>query len=547
MQTASGVRIASFLRHVLVLSAAIVPALASQGPPRVSAGPLWTRGATCYEVFVRSFFDSDGDGIGDLPGLIRKLDYINDGNPASRHSLGARCIWLMPVAESPSYHGYDVTDYYRIEHDYGTAADFKRLVAEAHRRGIRVLVDMVLNHTAADNAWFQAALHDTASPYRKWYRFSRTKPAEKGPWGQEVWHKSPARDEYYYGVFWSGMPDLDYHNAAVRDEAYRIARYWIEEMGVDGFRLDAVPYLVEEPGQSMHAVGTHALLSQYQAYVRSIKPDVFTIGEVWFPNDVLLTYYPEQLESYFAFDVSDSLVAAVQRGTAGGVLAPVLRLQRAVPSWRWAPFLRNHDQTRTRTALGGDPGRVRVAATLLLTLPGLPFVYYGEEIGMTGDKPDERIRTPMQWRAGRGGGFTTGTPWEAFQPDSTTTTVGGEDDDPGSLLAIYRSLIHLRAGVPALTVGDLVPVSASDSTVVAYLRRDGNRAVLVVVNLGGKALDRVALTSANDAAPVGRWRLVDLLGGAVGRPVVVPSDGRLFRYVPLARLAAQTGYVFELR
>ena len=161
----------------------------------------------CYEVFVRSFYDSNGDGIGDLKGLIEKLDYID--------KLGASCIWLMPVAASPSYHGYDVSDYYNVEPAYGTNDDFKRLMKEAHRRGSVVLVDLVLNHSSSEHPYFQAALHDTTSPYRAWYRFSRT-PLGKGPWGGEAWHRSPVRDEYYYGVFWSGMPDLNYQTPASR-------------------------------------------------------------------------------------------------------------------------------------------------------------------------------------------------------------------------------------------------------------------------------------------------------------------------------------------
>ena len=197
------------LAVALALVAAARP-LAAQAPP------AWTRGATCYEVFVRSFQDSDGDGIGDLKGLISRLDYINDGKAATRRDLGAQCIWLMPVDESPSYHGYDVTDYYKVERDYGTNEDFRRLVSEAHRRGIKVLVDLVLNHASSEHPYFKEALRDPASPYRAWFRFSATKPEGKGPWGQEVWHKSPVRDEWYYGVFWSGMPDLKYDTPAVR-------------------------------------------------------------------------------------------------------------------------------------------------------------------------------------------------------------------------------------------------------------------------------------------------------------------------------------------
>src|SRR5512138_387798 len=198
-----------------------------------SAVPHWRDGATCYEIFVRSFADGDGDGVGDLRGLTAKLDYINDGDPATTDDLGARCIWLMPVNEAASYHGYDATDYYRVERDYGTNDDFRRLVSAAHARGIAVIIDMVLNHLSSDHPFFRDALGGPAAEHSAWFRWSATKPVERGPWGQEVWHKSPLRDEYYYGVFWHGMPDLDYTTPAVRAEAKRIAAFWLTEMGVD--------------------------------------------------------------------------------------------------------------------------------------------------------------------------------------------------------------------------------------------------------------------------------------------------------------------------
>lgn len=523
-----------------LLLATVAPPAAGQYSP-----PGWTRGATCYEVFIRSFYDSNGDGIGDIPGLISRLDYINDGRPNSTRSLGARCIWLMPVAESPSYHGYDVTNYYRVEPDYGTNEDFKRLMKEAHRRGIRVLVDMVLNHVSSQSPWFQSALHDTASPYRNWFLWSRTKPAVKG-WGSEVWHRSPVRDEYYYGLFWSGMPDLNYEYPPVVAEAKKVARFWLHDMGVDGFRLDAVPYLVEEDGRVAHTPGTHALLHEYEQYVRSVNPDAFTIGEVTYPIDTLLGYYPEQLDSYFAFEVADSIISAVRRGSATGLLPPVLRMQADVPPDRWSPFLRNHDQPRTRTELGGDMRKARVAAFLLLTMPGVPFVYYGEEIGMIGTKPDERIRTPMQWSAGPGGGFTTGKPWERLQDDSATTTVAAQDHDPSSLLALYRKLIHLRSSNDALAGGELVPLTTSDPAVAAYARRDGDRVVLVVANLGDRALHGVTLGSGMDALPPGRWIVRSLMNGASVPPLRIGSDGRMRGYVPARTLAPREGYLFEL-
>ena len=508
--------------------------------------PAWTRGATCYEVFVRSFQDSNGDGIGDLPGLISRLDYINDGNPRTQRDLGARCIWLMPIAESPSYHGYDATDYYKVEPDYGTNADFRRFVAEAHRRGIRVLVDMVLNHGSNEHPYFQAALRDTTSRYRQWFRFSPTRIDEKGPWGQEVWHRSPVRDEWYYGVFWSGMPDLNYANPEVREEAKKVARFWLDSMGVDGFRLDAIPYLVEEGTRLSGSPGTHAMLREYAQYLHTVKPDAYTVGEVYDSTGAMLPYYPDQLDAHFAFEVADGIVNAVRAGSARSLLPPVLRLQRELPAERWAPFLRNHDQPRTRTELGGDLARARIASFLLLTLPGVPFVYYGEEIGMTGTKPDERLRTPMQWSRARGGGFTSGTPWQRFQDDSLTITVEQQDRDPRSLLALHRRLIHLRAANSALGGGRLIPLTASHDAVAAYLRQDGGRTVLVVANLGDSTLRGVSVASDTTVLPAGSWSARTLLDGPAGPSLRVGPDGRIRGYIPVRALASRQGYLFEL-
>lgn len=533
----------------LVVAPAItaIVAAVSAGPASAQERPpAWTRGATCYEVFVRSFADGNGDGIGDLKGLTEKLDYINDGNPRSARSLGARCIWLMPVAESPSYHGYDVSNYYRVDLDYGTNVDFKRFMAEAHRRGIRVLVDMVLNHTSDQHPHFLAALRDTTSPYRAWYRWSRTKPPELNPWGQSNWHRSPVRDEWYYAFFSDHMPDLDYDTPAVRAEAKRIARFWLEEMHVDGFRLDAIPYLVEEPGHIVHSSGTHAVLRDYAAYVRKVNPQAYTVGEVSDSTAPMLSYYPDQLDANFAFEVADSIIAGVKRGTARGILPAVQRIQDAVPPDRMAPFLSNHDQPRVRTQLGGDIRKARVAAFVLLTLPGVPFVYYGEEIGMTGTKPDERLRTPMQWRAGQSGGFSRVRAWEALQPDSMQITVEGQEHDSTSLLAFYRRLIHLRAANRALGAGRLVPLATSDPAVLAYIRRQGSEQVLVIANVGAAPVSGARITSAAGALPSGRWQARTLLGSATAAPIVVSRDGQLRDYLPVPSLAPQTGYLFAL-
>jgi len=512
---------------------------------RAQHSPAWVRGATCYEVFVRSFYDSDGDGVGDLKGLTAKLDYINDGNPASRTSLGARCIWLMPIMESPSYHGYDATDYYRVARAYGTNDDFKALVAAAHKRGIHVLIDMVLNHTSNEHPWFQAALRDTASPYRAWYRWSPTKPDEKGPWGQDVWYKSPVRDEYYYAVFWSGMPDLNYETPAVRAEVKKIARYWLKEMGVDGFRLDAVPFLMEDHGKLAGSPGTHALLHEYARYVHAQRKDAFTVGEVYDSLGTMLTYYPDQLDSYFAFEVADSIIAAARNGSARGLLAPLLRLQRAMPNDRWSPFLRNHDQPRTMTELGGDMGKAKAAAFVLLTLPGVPFIYYGEEIGMIGAKPDERLRTPMQWSRGHADGFTTGTPWEALQADSATTTVEAEDSDSTSLLNVNRRLIHLRSRLPALGSGILAPAHANVEGVAAYVRRQGEQRLLVLVNLTNEPVS-VAVTVDDSVVPRARWTARSLSGAYALYPAPRNADAHVSTFALREPLGPYEGRIFEL-
>jgi len=502
--------------------------------------PAWTRGGVCYEIFVRSFYDSNGDGIGDLNGLIQKLDYVK--------GLGATCIWLMPIAASPSYHGYDVSDYYRVEPAYGTNDDFKHLMVEAHRRGIAVLVDMVLNHASSDHPSFQDALRDTTSPYRSWYRFSPTSLG-KGPWGTEAWRKSPVRDEYYYGVFWSGMPDLNYETGAVRDEAKKVATFWLRDMDVDGFRLDAIPYLLEEGTCLQGCPGTHAFLREYAAHLRSVKADAYTVGEAWGNIDAVMPYYPDQLTSYFGFELADSLLSAIRTGSAAGLLSGFLRLQDTLPPYRWSPFLSNHDGTRSFNLLGKDVARAKLAATLLLTLPGLPFVYYGEEIGMTGDKPDPRLRTPMQWSARPGLGFTSGTAWSSAQPDSLTTTVAAQDTNPRSLLNLYRRLIHLRRSNDALAVGTLVPLTTGSGQVVAYLRRgeDGKHAVLVVANLGATAVARVAITSREGVLTAGRYGARNLLGGARGAPLIVGQDGSVRGYVPLpGRLAPRQSVVLDL-
>jgi glycosidase len=465
--------------------------------PVVGGQKQWWRDGVCYEVFTRSFADADGDGIGDLRGLTARLDYINDGNPLSKTDLGANCIWLMPIDKATAYHGYDVSDYYHVDPHYGTDEDFRQLVREAHRRGIHVIVDFVPNHSSSEHPFFKSALQGPASPYRDFYRWSAVKPNQPGPWGQEAWHKSPVRDEYYYGVFWHGMPDLNYGTPAVLREMQNVTSYWLKEMGVDGFRFDAIPYLVEEGDQLKHTPGTHEVLHVLGDAIRREAPASFTVGEMGDGSvDILATYYPDQLDAYFAFDVAAGTLEAARTGSAAPYVRSVRETNAKLPAGRWAPFLTNHDQPRVMTVLEGNTARARVAASAMLMLPGLPFVYYGEEIGMIGPKPDEQIRTPMQWSGAPGAGFTSGSPWEAPQPDWLSKNVATQDGAAASLLNHYRRLIHLRNGHSALSSGDLAAETASDPAVAAIMRQTPEETILIGLNFGDRPIERVTVALA---------------------------------------------------
>jgi glycosidase len=527
--------------------AIIVSACVSAKPTPLVIGPrtdpnVWWRNGVCYEVFVRSFYDSDGDGIGDLKGLTARLDYINDGKPNSSASLGANCIWLMPIDRATSYHGYDVIDYYHVDPQYGTDEDFRELVRQAHQRGIRVIVDFVPNHASSEHPAFQTALNDPSSSARTWFRFTQTKPAQRGPWGQEAWHKSPVRDEYYWAVFWHGMPDWNYASPSVLDEMLKVTSYWLTTMHADGFRFDAIPYLVEDGDTLMHSRGTHDVLRRFGEAIRRQSPQSFTVGE---ESDMsaLPMYYPDQLDSYFEFGVAAAILEAARTGNAAPFVSEIRAATATLPEGRWAPFLTNHDQPRVMNVLG-DISRARIAASALLLLPGTPFVYYGEEIGMVGAKPDEMIRTPMQWSGAANAGFTAGKAWEALQPDWRTTNVAAQAGKAGSLLTHYRRLIQLRNAHVALSRGQLLLGSTNTAAVAAFVRQSGDETILVALNFGEAAAHNVGARIAQGTRGSRQWSLVhsDPIGSCGGASV--SSEGRSITF---ASIEAHGLCVFELR
>ncbi|HSP17287.1 MAG TPA: alpha-amylase family glycosyl hydrolase [Thermoanaerobaculia bacterium] len=452
----------------------------------------WANGAVFYEIFVRSFKDSNGDGVGDLNGLIEKLDYLNDGNPATSTDLGIDAIWLMPVFESPSYHGYDTVDYETIARDYGSNADFQRLLSEAHHRGIRVIVDYVMNHTGSEHPWFIDSASSPTSAKRDWYVWSSTDQGWTQPWGgsNPTWH--PKNGAWFYGVFWAGMPDLNYRTPAVRREMERIARLWLQQ-GVDGFRLDATRHLIEDgPGAAQtDTPETHALLKEFATFVRQTKPESILVAENWTDTPIIATYYGstaaikggDEMPMNFDFPLAAAIVEGVNAGRANGIADKLREILRTYPQGIIdAPFLTNHDQVRLATVFGNNTSKMKNAAAILLTLPGAPFLYYGEEVGLQNGPTsgDESKRTPMPWD--NANGFTTGAPWFGYAPGREQENIAAEANDPGSLWSRYRDLITARHSSSALMHGS-IEVLDTASSVLAFVRTAGNERVLVVHNV----------------------------------------------------------------
>ncbi len=451
---------------------------------RVLADAKWWNESVFYEIFVRSFYDSDGDGIGDFNGLTEKLDYLNDGDPNTDSDLGITGIWLMPIHDSPSYHGYDVTDYRSINPDYGTMEDFENFLAEAHSRGIRVIIDLVMNHSSTQHPWFEQSAANNPQ-YRDFYRWSDTNPGYNGPWGQTVWHSR--NGEYYYGLFWGGMPDLNYDSPALKDSMFAVAEFWLSDIGVDGFRQDAVLYIDEDGSQLKNTDGTLQFWQDFNTHVKSINPDAFNVGEAWEPTNIVLDYISnDRLDYAFEFDLANAMLNSVNSGNSASIISQMQKVYDEYPFLQYGTFLTNHDQNRIMNVLGQNVNKAKTAASLLLTLPGIPYLYYGEEVGMLGQKPDEDIRLPMQWSDGSNAGFTSGSPWRSPNSNFGDFNVEVMSEDPGSLFNHYKSLIHLRNDHEAFQLGELEIANSTSSSTIGFSRfTDGLSAYIVMINLSG--------------------------------------------------------------
>ncbi|GAP14436.1 glycosidase [Longilinea arvoryzae] len=507
----------------------------------------WWGHSVFYEIFVRSYSDSNGDGIGDFNGITAKLDYLNDGDPETTSDLGITALWLMPIFPASSYHGYDVTDYLAVNPEYGTMDDFKALLDAAHERGIRIIIDFVINHTSSEHPWFQSAMSATDSPYRDYYIWSDQNPGYVGPWNETVWHKS-IRGDYYYGVFSSNMPDLNFRNQAVRDEIKKITSFWLTDVGVDGFRIDGARHLIEDGEVQVNTPETHQYLKEFYNLVKSINPRAMVVGEVWDSSFVSVKYVQDQeMDMVFDFDLSSAWIEGLNRRDATILGSSTMLEVQLFPINQMATFLTNHDMNRISDQLMGDEAALKAAASLLLTASGVPFVYYGEEIGMSGSKPDEQIRTPMQWTAAKDAGFSQdGKAWIALNSDYKKKNVDLQLKDPNSLLSTYRELIQMRQKTPALLVGDYQWIDTGFADVYAAVRQFEGQVIIILINLSDSPIRDFAFDLQVNL-PAGNYSVTPLLGNGVMTPITVGSNGVIKAYQPLDELSSNARLILELK
>ena len=411
-----------------------------------------------YEIFVYSYYDTNGDGIGDINGVTEKLDYIKD--------MGFNGIWLMPIMPSTTYHKYDVVDYYNIDKQYGTLEDFENLLKEAHARDIRVIIDFVMNHSSSQNPWFLEACSylktlgeneepDTSvCPYVDYYHFSRQ--------GKDGYKIVTGTNWYYEAWFDYIMPDLNWESDALKEEFQKIADFWID-LGVDGFRMDAAMHY-EENDVSFNT----EVMNWFYNYCVSKNPDFYMVSEVWADKSTIANYYQSLTPSMFNFAASSAegaIVKAVRGENASKFVSSMIDYQTIFssqnPDYIDAPFLTNHDQVRVANSLVGGTAKLKMAAGLLLTMNGSPFVYYGEEIGMlsTGQK-DENKRLPMVWSKTDLSGMTDGPANSDKEFESVKLGVEEQENDPDSLLNYYKRALRIRNENPEIARGTVEKVNS---------------------------------------------------------------------------------------
>ena len=441
-----------------------------------------------YEIFTPSFCDGDGDGQGDLSGIAQKMPYLA--------SLSVGALWLTPFYPSPSYHGYDVTDYMAVNPRLGTLDDFRALAKSSGEAGIRLIIDLVVNHSSSQHPWFLSAqaslpvapcgqtvcshpaLCRAHNPYVDYYNFSQG-AGQHPVVGAEGW--------FYQSSFGYHMPDFNLDNPALREELLEIAAFWLG-LGADGFRLDAVLHFYEE-----NTAKNTAFLRWFKDSVKAIKPDAFLIAEAWKDQNTILALYESGVDSFFNFPLSGAdgqLVQALRKEDGYALAQKAAQWQNSIlavnPDAADAPFLSNHDTGRSAGFLRMDAQKMKQAAALYLMLPGIPFVYYGEEIGMTGSGRDENKRLPMLWSLTDKAGMAS-APADADQAQRLQAPVDAQEGDPQSLLSFYRQLLAIRKAHPALTSGRVTALDLGNDALMACRAEKAGRSALVIQNLSGQA------------------------------------------------------------
>ncbi len=503
-------------------------AAAKQSIPGQQDQP-WYKSALIYQVHVRAFYDSNGDGIGDFQGLAQRLDYLRD--------LGVNAIWLMPFFPSPLRDdGYDIADYLSVHPSYGTLEDFKAFLAAAHERGIRVIVEMVLNHTSDQHPWFQQSRSSTDNPKRDWYVWSDTDTRYKGTriifldTEMSNWAWDPISKSYYWHRFFSHQPDLNYDNPTVREQMWEVMKFWLD-LGVDGFRLDAVPYLVEREGTSCENLPeTHAVIKELrQRLDREFPGRMFLAEANQWPAD-LRPYFGDGDEFHMAFHfpLMPRMFMALKLEDRKPITEILQQTPEIPPSCQWALFLRNHDELtlemvtdierdymydsyaldktmrinlgiRRRLAplLDNDRRRIELMNGMLLSLPGTPIIYYGDEIGMgdnvnLGDR--NGVRTPMQWSGGWNGGFSAADPESLYAPlllnpvyGFQAVNVASQKRSEHSLLSWMRHIMRVRRSTAVFGSGSIEFLYPANHRVLAYVRELNDETILVVNNLSSSA------------------------------------------------------------
>ena len=494
-----------------------------------SRDPSWFKRAVFYEVLIRGFHDSSGDGTGDIQGLTEKLDYLQ--------WLGVDCIWLLPIYESPLRDGgYDISDFMKVLPEFGDLGDFVHLVDEAHKRGMRIIADLVMNHSSDQHPWFQASRSDPDGPYGDYYVWSDTDELYEEAriifvdTETSNWTWDPVRKQYYWHRFFSHQPDLNYENPAVQDAMIEILRFWLD-LGIDGFRMDAIPYLFEEKGHNgENHPKTHEYLKRVRKEVEEAYPDRVLLAEAnqW-PEDVV-EYFGDhetggnECHMAFHFPLMPRLFMAVRRESRYPISEILATTPKIPENCQWGIFLRNHDELtlemvtdeerdymyaeyakdprmksnvgiarRLAPLLDNDRNQIELFTGLLLSLPGSPVLYYGDEIGMgdniyLGDR--DGVRTPMQWNADRNGGFSKADPQQLYLPvildpvyGYQSINVESQMRSSSSLLQWTRKMIHIRRQHPVFGMGSYEELGSSNPSVLAFVREFGDDRVLCVNNL----------------------------------------------------------------